>query len=519
MLTELLILGSYGLILCLLAVYGFHRSLLVYFYFKYKKNVPQPKARYAEQDLPRVTIQLPMFNELYVGERLLEAACRIDYPSDRLDIQVLDDSTDETRAILRRKVRELAALGHDISYIHRVDRTGFKAGALENGLKTAKGELVMVFDADFIPQKSVLREMVDYFNDPEVGMVQARWGHMNYDHSALTRTQALMLDGHFIMEHTGRNRSGRFFNFNGTAGIWRIRAIEEAGGWQHDTLTEDMDLSYRAQLKGWRFVYLKDVVVPAELPVEMNAFKAQQFRWAKGSMQVARKMLPTILRSDVAAKQKVEAFFHTTNNMAYPLLLLLSFLLLPCLLLRSTHGWREVVFVDLPLFFGTTASVCTFYLTTQKEEGSRSMWWGLRRIPMLLAVGIGLCVNQTRAVLEALVGKESEFVRTPKLGVTGDKQADKGWVKKSKYAGALTVVPIIEVTLAVYFMITLGMAIWAERYVSIPFVLLFLSGYTYVGGMSLIHFFRTRASRKAAARALELEVPDQPAEALARIRR
>jgi cellulose synthase/poly-beta-1,6-N-acetylglucosamine synthase-like glycosyltransferase len=516
MLTELLILGSYGLILALLAVYGFHRSLLVYLYFKNKKNVPVPKARYAEDQLPRVTVQLPMFNELYVGERLLEAACRIDYPRDKLDIQVLDDSTDETQSILRRKVAELAALGHDIHYIHRTDRTGFKAGALENGLRTARGELVMVFDADFVPQPSVLREVVHHFTDEQVGMVQARWGHMNYDNSALTRTQALMLDGHFIMEHTARHRSGRFFNFNGTAGIWRRAAIEDAGGWDHDTLTEDMDLSYRAQLKGWRFVYLKDLVVPAELPVEMNAFKSQQFRWAKGSLQVARKMLPVILRSDVESKQKVEAFFHTTNNVAYPLLLLLSFLLLPCLMLRSTHGWREVLLVDLPLFFGTTLSICTFYITTQREEGSRSVWWAVKRVPMLLAVGIGLCVNQTRAVLEALAGKQSEFVRTPKHGVTGK---EKGWHKR-KYAGALTVVPFIEVTMAVYFAVTLGLAIWAERYASIPFVLLFLSGYSYVGGLSLLHALRTRSGKKAAARALEIEVPDQrPAEALVRARR
>lgn len=509
MLTELLILGGYGLILVLLAIFGFHRSLLVWLYFRHKDNVPQPKARYAEKDLPRVTIQLPTFNEMYVGERLLEAVARIEYPRDKLDVQVLDDSTDETRELLSRKVRAFAAEGLDISYVHRTDRTGFKAGALDNGLRTAKGELVMVFDADFIPQPGVLLEMVHHFTDPEVGMVQARWGHLNYDHSALTRVQALMLDGHFIMEHTGRNRSGRFFNFNGTAGIWRRSAIEDAGGWEHDTLTEDMDLSYRAQLKGWRFVYLKDLVVPAELPVEMNAFKSQQFRWAKGSIQVARKMLPVVLRSNVPFKQKVETFFHLTNNVAYPLLLLLSMLLLPCLMLRSTHGWREVLVVDLPLFFGTTLSVCTFYLTTQREEGSRSILWALRRLPMLLAVGIGLSVNQTRAVLEAVMGKVSEFVRTPKHGVVGKEQ---GWHRR-KYAGALTVVPFIEVTMALYFAVTLGLAIWAGRYVSIPFVLLFLSGFSYVGGLSLLHAFRCRARRQEAEGVpMEIERPEPTGE-------
>ncbi len=490
MLTELLILGSYGLILCLLAVYGFHRSLLVYLYFKHKNNAPVPKAEFEE--LPRVTIQLPVFNEMYVSERLLDAVAQIDYPRDKLDIQLLDDSTDETTEICRRKVAELKATGLDIEYIHRTDRTGFKAGALDNGLDTAKGEFVLILDADFIPQKSVLMEMIHHFTDEKIAVVQARWGHLNYDHSALTRVQALMLDGHFIMEHTARCRSGRFFNFNGTAGIWRRCAIDDAGGWEHDTLTEDMDLSYRAQLKGWRFVYLKDVVVPAELPVEMNAFKSQQFRWAKGSIQNARKILPTVLRSNVSTKQKIETFFHLTNNFAYPLLLLLSMLLLPCLMLRSTHGWREVLLVDLPLFFGTTLSVCTFYLTTQREEGSRSLWWGFKQLPLLLATGIGLSVNQTRAVFEALMGKESEFVRTPKHGVVGRVQS---W-KNKKYRGALTVVPFIESAMALWFGATLILALWVGRYVSIPFVILFGSGYAYVGFWSLAHGIRRRRVAK-----------------------
>ncbi len=487
MLTELLILGSYGLILCLLAVFGFHRSMLVWLYFKHKKNVPQPMGTFDE--LPRVTIQLPIFNEMYVSERLLDAVAGIDYPRDKLDVQVLDDSTDETTQICNRKVAELKATGLDIVCIHREDRTGYKAGALENGLKTSKGEFVLILDADFIPQASVIMELIHHFTNPKIGVVQARWGHLNYDYSALTRVQTLMLDGHFIMEHTARCRSGRFFNFNGTAGMWRITAIDDAGGWEHDTLTEDMDLSYRAQLKGWKFVYLKDVVVPAELPVEMNAFKTQQFRWAKGSIQNARKILPTVLRSNVSTTQKIETFFHLTNNFAYPLLLLLSMLLLPCLMLRSTHGWREVVLVDLPLFFGTTLSVCTFYLTTQREEGSRSMWWGLKRLPLLLATGIGLSVNQTRAVFEALLGKVSGFVRTPKHGVV-DKVTS--W-KNKKYRGTLTVVPFIEAGMALYFAVTLGLAIYAQRYVSIPFVILFGSGYAYVGFWSLAHGLRRKA--------------------------
>src|SRR3954449_2362071 len=357
----------YLLILLGLAVYGFHRSHLVYLYYKHRDR--RPRANGTFSDLPAVTVQLPLYNEMYVVERLLDAVAAIRYPRDRYQIQVLDDSTDETQDICRRKIVELAARFPelDIEYIHRVDRTGFKAGALDNGMRTAKGELILIFDADFLPQADILDRTVHHFVDPKVAVVQCRWEHLNRDFSALTEVQALMLDGHFIMEHAGRNRAGRFFTFNGTAGIWRRAAIVDAGGWEHDTLTEDMDLSYRAQLRGWNFVYLPEIEAPAELPVEMSAFKAQQFRWAKGSIQVAKKLLPRILRSNATFAQKAEAFFHLGNNLCYPLLVVLSLLLLPNLVFRTTHGWRDVLLVDLPLFFGTTMSLATFYLASQKE--------------------------------------------------------------------------------------------------------------------------------------------------------
>ncbi|HEY7957814.1 MAG TPA: cellulose synthase family protein, partial [Polyangia bacterium] len=400
---ENVLVASYLVILLTLALYGFHRSMLCYLYFRNRRPDPEPENHYKE--LPLITIQLPLFNEMYVAERLLDGIAKVDYPRDRFEVQVLDDSTDETQQICRAKVAELAATGLDIKYLHRIDRTGFKAGALEEGLKTATGELVMVFDADFLPAADILERTVHYFTDERVGMVQVRWEHVNRDYSRLTELQAMMLDGHFVIEHTARHRSGRFFNFNGTAGMWRRAAIEDAGGWSHDTLTEDMDLSYRAQLKGWQFVYLKDVVSPAELPVEMNAFKSQQFRWAKGSVQVAKKLLPTILRSNVGFAQKSEAVFHLTNNLAYPLLLLLSILLLPNLALRSHHGWREVLMIDLPLFFGTTLSVASFYMASQREiallrdpdHAPRISWSALKRLPLTMAIGIGLCVNQSRA--------------------------------------------------------------------------------------------------------------------------
>src|SRR3569833_2964519 len=353
--------GPYLVVLVVLAFYGGHRAVLTYLYYRHRNNKPKPAGTFT--DLPAVTVQLPLFNEMYVVERLLDAVAQIRYPRDRFQIQVLDDSTDETQQICQRKIAELAVRypALDIEYVHRVDRSGFKAGALDYGLRTAKGEFALIFDADFLPQPDVLERTIHHFVDPKVAVVQCRWDHVNRDFSALTEMQALMLDGHYIMEHAGRNRSGRFFNFNGTAGIWRRSAIADASGWQHDTLTEDMDLSYRAQVRGWRFVYLPEIAAPAELPVEMSAFTEQQFRWAKGSIQVGRKLLPMLLRSNVSFAQKTEAFFHLTNNLSYPLLLLLSLLLLPNLAFRTQHGIREVLTIDMKQIFGNTLSIANYY--------------------------------------------------------------------------------------------------------------------------------------------------------------
>ena len=482
MTLETFLIGAYLTVLFTLAFYGFHRSALVFLYYRYKQRRPQPKRQYTEAQLPVVTVQLPLFNEMYVAQRLLDAVAGIDWPRDRFEIQVLDDSTDETQEICRQKVEELAASGLDIKYIHRIDRTGFKAGALANGLRTSRGEFILVFDADFLPGREVLHDTIHFFTDDKVGMVQVRWGHVNRNYSRLTQIQALMLDGHFVIEHTARHRSGRFFNFNGTAGIWRRCAIDDAGGWSHDTLTEDMDLSYRAQLRGWNFVYLPEVVSDAELPVEMNSFKSQQFRWAKGSIQVAKKLLPTILRSDVPFGVKMEAFFHLTNNFAYPLLLLLSILLLPNLLVRTHHGWREVLLIDLPLFFGTTLSIASFYLTSQREIDAKTWTRAFRRLPLVMSLGIGLCINQTRAVLEAVFGSTSgEFVRTPKHGVV---QHFEAWTAK-RYRASKTLIPLVEVLFAVYFLAAIVLAALGGHWASMPFLALFCLGFAYVGVLSL----------------------------------
>src|SRR6188768_2462933 len=323
--SETLILGTYFFVLVILAVYGWHRYYLVYLYMKNKGKQPVPAGPLGA--LPPVTIQLPIYNEMYVADRLIDAVCRLEYPRELLEIQVLDDSTDETQSVAEQAVRRNAARGVDITFIHRTDRSGYKAGALEAALKVAKGEFVAIFDADFIPTPDFLTRTVPFFTDPKVAMVQARWGHINQDYSLLTKIQAILLDAHFVLEHGGRNRAGLFFNFNGTAGIWRRDAIDDAGGWEHDTLTEDLDLSYRAQLRGWRFVFMPDLVSPAEVPVEMNAFKSQQHRWAKGSIQTTLKLLPEILAAPLPLTIKAEAFFHLTANFNYLLMIALSVLM------------------------------------------------------------------------------------------------------------------------------------------------------------------------------------------------
>ena len=363
---ETLILVSYFFVLSILAIYGWHRYYLVYLYMKHKGNAPVPPPVLV--DLPRVTVQLPIFNEMYVADRLIDTVCELDYPRELLEIQVLDDSTDETTSIAELAVRRHAARGFDIHYLHRVDRTGYKAGALEAGLQQATGEFIAIFDADFIPSTDFLKRTLPHFStDPKIGMVQARWGHINQDYSLLTKIQSILLDAHFVLEHGARNRSGCFFNFNGTAGIWRRETIASAGGWQHDTLTEDLDLSYRAQLEGWRFVFLPDLVSPAEVPVEMNSFKSQQHRWAKGSIQTCIKLLPRILGSNQPFSVKAEAFFHLSANFNYLLMSLLSILMFPAMYVRFSMGWSEMLLIDVPLFFAATASVANFYVVSQRE--------------------------------------------------------------------------------------------------------------------------------------------------------
>jgi cellulose synthase/poly-beta-1,6-N-acetylglucosamine synthase-like glycosyltransferase len=476
---EAVVIALYLVVLAILGVYGFHRAHLVYLFWRHKHVRVEPSHRFTE--LPQVTLQLPMFNELYVAERLLDSVAELEYPKDRLEIQVLDDSTDETQDIVQAKVRELAARGFDIHYIHRVDRTGFKAGALENGMRTATGDFLMVFDADFVPSHDIITRLIHHFTDAKVGMVQARWDHLNRDYSMLTRAQSMMLDGHFVIEHIARNRSGRFFNFNGTAGIWRKTAIIDAGGWQHDTITEDMDLSFRAQMRGWRFVYVPDAVAPAEVPCEMNSFKGQQFRWAKGSAQTTKKLLPMVLKADLPLRIKIEAMFHLTNNFAYLFLVALACLQLPNMLLRREINNPELLLLDVPLFIATTGSIILFYLSTHHFLYA-SIWDAVKRLPLMMALGIGLSLNNSHAVLEGLLSKDAEFVRTAKHGITAPGES---WRKKKRYKATKNVATVLEVLFGLYFVFTIGLAIYTGSWMSIPFLVLFMVGFLYVGFLSL----------------------------------
>jgi cellulose synthase/poly-beta-1,6-N-acetylglucosamine synthase-like glycosyltransferase len=474
--TTFLIAAPYLTVLLLLVAYGLHRSHLVWMLWKHRSQLPPaPPRDIADAELPRVTVQLPFFNEPDVLERVIDCVASIDYPRDRFEIQVLDDSTDDSRFLAKAKVLQLVRAGIDAVYIHRTNRVGYKAGALDEGLKIAKGELVAIFDADFLPQPNFLRTVVHHFADPKVGCVQARWGHLNREASTLTRVQALMLDGHHMVENRARYAAGCFFNFSGTGGIWRREAIDTAGGWQHDTLTEDLDLSYRAQLQGWRFVFREDHVTPAELPEEMEAFRAQQFRWAKGTVQTARKLLRRVLdRKDLPFSVRMEAFFHMTPHFSYPLMVLLAALLLPMLLVMPVSDPLSLLLVDIPLMVGSTGSLATFYIVAERAQG-RSTLGALRRLPWLIAIGAGMSPWLTRAVWEGLQSETGEFVRTPKKG-------------KSKSAGrykARTILPVVELALTAVSVASFYTALIKGHYIAAPFALLFVLGFGFVSTMVL----------------------------------
>jgi cellulose synthase/poly-beta-1,6-N-acetylglucosamine synthase-like glycosyltransferase len=487
------ILALYYLVLGALAFYGLHRFVLVWtFWRSARRRALEPPA---VGEWPPVTVQLPIYNERHVATRLLDAVCALDYPREKLEIQVLDDSTDETRGLVARRVALWRARGLDVHHLHRAERRGFKAGALAAGHGRARGELIAVFDADFVPPSDFLRRAVPWLGDPAVGMVQARWTHLNREYSGLTRAQAVLLDGHFVVEHAARHASGCFFNFNGTAGVWRRRAIDEAGGWRQETLTEDLDLSYRAQLAGWRFVFLPDLVVPAELPTDSQAFKRQQFRWAKGSMQTARKLLPTLLAAPLPRAVRCEAFVHLTSNVSYLLMVALSLLLFPAMLLRRDADPRTLLLLDAPLFFGATIAVSLFYASSQLALTGdwRS---ALRSLPGALGLGIGLSVNNARAVVEGLRRDGGVFERTPKYRIEG--RGGTRSVDNYRLRADSTV--LIDGLLALYQAACVCLAGLLQMWWALPFLLLFLHGHFMMFRLAVAdelgHLVRRRGLRR-----------------------
>jgi cellulose synthase/poly-beta-1,6-N-acetylglucosamine synthase-like glycosyltransferase len=474
----------YVVVLAVLSIYGIHRSYLVLMALHLRERTRVLKEGVAivplsevveGSRLPSVTIQLPMYNEATVVRRLLSKVAQIEYPRDRLEIQVLDDSTDETSLIAKRAVEDLGREGIDAVYIHRTDRIGYKAGALAKGLEVAKGELVALFDADFLPPRDFLRAVIRHFEDPDVAMVQTRWGHINRDRSLLTRVAALMLDGHHLMENRIRAAAGWFFNFAGTGGIWRKCAIESSGGWQHDTLTEDLDLSYRAQLQGWKFVYRENIVTPAELPEDISAFRAQQFRWAVGTVQTSRKILGRVLRANLPWSLRKEAFFHLTPHFAYPLTILLGVILLPVVLLLPAWNSPLLIWViDVPLCFGTTGSLFAFYGMAERVQGrrSRNAFW---LVPALIAVGVGIAPLVTRAMVRGFLTMAGEFVRTPKKGAVGG----------NRYRTSVSI-PMAESILCVISFASTIASIHSGHYIAVPFAALFTAGYAYMASAMLI---------------------------------
>ncbi len=478
---EHLILIIYFISLSILFGFGIHGLVLLYYYRKTSGDKrPDPKM---PEVYPKVTVQLPIFNEYNVVERLIRSVCAFDYPKDKLEIQVLDDSTDDTTEVSKKLVDEYKANGYNIKFMHRENREGFKAGALKEGLEHAEGEFIAIFDADFVPKPDFLKSTVPHFNNPNAGMVQTRWEHLNEENSFLTRAQALALDGHFVLEQQVRNNAGFFINFNGTAGIWRKSCIIDAGNWQPDTLTEDMDLSYRAQLRGWKFIFLNDVTSPAELPADINALKTQQFRWTKGAVETAKKMLPKVFKSDLPLKVKFECLVHLTSNIVFPFIIVVGFLNIPLVVIKNTIGGFDEFYSMMSIFVLASISTFLFYMFAQK---ALHLDWRRRLLlfPIFLSGSMGFAINNTKAVFEALINKKSGFTRTPKSG-DGKIPIIKKYTEK-KISKAV----FIELLMAVYFIVGIGISAFYLEIAAIPFQLLFLLGFGMVGYMSLRHTLR-----------------------------
>ncbi len=474
-----IILFVYIFSLFVLLVFSSHGFIMIYYHNKFEKKEHDKTGQ--NEFNSTVTIQLPLYNEMYVAERLIDSVCEIDYNKAKLEIQVLDDSTDETVDIVRKKVEEKFNLGFNILHIRRQNREGFKAGALKEGLKTATGDYIAIFDADFLPKKDFLKSTLQYFADDNVGMVQTRWEHLNEDFSLLTKIQALALNGHFVIEQTVRNKAGFFINFNGTGGVWKKSCIEDAGNWHADTLTEDLDLSFRAQLKGWKFIFLRDFTTPAELPLEINALKAQQFRWTKGAIETAKKLLPMVWKANIDLKVKLQSTFHLTNNIVFPFILLAGILNVPLIFIKNS-GPYDNFFNFMSIFVLAFISSFLFYLYAQKDV---YIDWRKKIVlfPIFMAGSMGFALNNTRAVIEGLISRKSEFVRTPKFNVVENEKAivSNTYLQKMKIDNSA----IIELILALYCSIGVIASIYFWEIAALPFHLMFFFGFGIVSVMSI----------------------------------
>src|SRR5215217_1107840 len=478
----------YIIITAILALYGFHNLITTIMYLLMKTPTKHKGRAYSIKNWPPVTVQLPIFNEKYTVERLLHAVTQLDYPAECLQIQVLDDSTDDTYDLVAHLVENYKLRGVNIELVHRVDRKGYKAGALDNGSHTATGELIAIFDADFVPKPDWLKRTVPCFQNPQLGCLQTRWGHTNQQYNSLTRAEAMGIDGHFIIEQTVRSKNGFFLNFNGTAGLWRRACIEDAGGWQWDTLTEDLDLSYRAQMRGWKFDYLPDVVVPAELPPQVEAYKKQQFRWAKGSFQVVRKILPSVLQSDFSWKVRFMALLHLTGYFVHPLMLSLLLLTLPVGLFIP--GAFKLFPISIIAGFGPPL----LYLTATATQ-HRSIFKRMKSFPVLVIVGFGLSLSTTIAVIEGLFSKGGAFNRTPKLNL--DNRGKHKQKIDHGYVAPLSSMVWIEIALGIYALFT---GVVLSHYIGwgvVPWMVIYMLGFFYIAGLNLIqHAPKTSSSQR-----------------------
>ncbi|MDX1960627.1 MAG: glycosyltransferase family 2 protein [Leptospiraceae bacterium] len=480
-----LFITVYTLDIFFLFLFGLHSILMVYLYQKNHEHcISDPKMDKSIDDptLPVVTIQLPIFNEFYVVDRLIDSIIALKYPKEKLEIQLLDDSTDETVEKAAKIVRFYQDKGYNIQHLHRKDRKGHKAGALEKGMSVSKGEFIAIFDADFLPEPDFLLRTIGYFQDPQIGMVQTRWGHINQNYNLLTKAQGYGIDGHFMIEQVARNANNLWMNFNGTAGIWRKSCIIDAGGWEHDTLTEDFDLSYRAELKGWKFRYFKDIVCKAEIPAMISAYKSQQFRWCKGSIQTGVKLLPTIWNHDIDWKVKGEAIVHLINYSVCPLMVLNILLTAPLLLLEFWSGFKitdlpvTVLFVTATLLSVGSLGPIIFYAYSQRELYTD---WKSRLafLPIMVMIGTGVSIVNTRAWFEAIFGVESSFKRTPKLKIENSTDKIK---ERLKYTVPLDIHAVLELLMGAYCFFCVYLSFIVEKPFIIGFLVVYGAGFLFV---------------------------------------